>query len=168
MSADPAHRLIAAIVRSLTQPLAQQPALPALDPADLQTGLKEGSRAAFGHAEAIGEHRAIKASEAALADLKRNPRAGIFEWRRSQRSDWCLGSAALVTVPDFQDMGMRAFSCGHQHAEADRRLITPSPISQHDSLEVPQPQRLGLPALGLYPADGQKATLGKHMSPDGH
>lgn len=76
---DPALMLIAAIIRSLTQPLAQQPSLVGLDPADLRAGLENGHRAAFGQAEAEGEDRAIVAAEAAILDLKRNLTAGLFD-----------------------------------------------------------------------------------------
>lgn len=76
---DPAHLLIAAIIRSLTEPMAQQPAIPGLDIADLRTGLANGGRAAFGQAEATGPGRAELAAAAALIDLKRNRRAGLCE-----------------------------------------------------------------------------------------
>lgn len=74
-----AHILIEAVIRSLTQPLAQQPALVGLDVADLRTGLMSGPRAAFGQAEATGPDRAIVAAEGAIRDLKRNVKAGLFE-----------------------------------------------------------------------------------------
>lgn len=73
--ADPAYLF----VRSLTEHLAQQPALPGLDIADLRTALANGGRGYFGQAEASGPNRAIKAAEAAMADLRRNIREGITE-----------------------------------------------------------------------------------------
>ncbi len=76
---DPAHLFITAIVRSLTEHLAQQPALPVLDIADLRTGLVNGGRGYFGQAEASGPDRAVRAAEAALADLKRNIRNGVTQ-----------------------------------------------------------------------------------------
>jgi cell division GTPase FtsZ len=74
---DPAHMLAAQIIRSLTEHLAQQPALPALDIADLRSGLLDGGRGYFGQAEASGPDRALKAAAAALADLRRNIRQGF-------------------------------------------------------------------------------------------
>jgi cell division GTPase FtsZ len=76
---DPAHTLITAIIKSLTEPLAQQPAIPALDPADLREALKCGGPVGFGQAEASGSDRAIRAAEGALRDLKRNLKARIVE-----------------------------------------------------------------------------------------
>ena len=71
LSSDPALDLIATIVRAVSEPLAQQPRPPALDPADLRTVLLNGGRAAFGRGEAEGENRAAIAAEHAIADLKR-------------------------------------------------------------------------------------------------
>ena len=76
---DPAYLFITAIIRSLTQHLAQQPALPGLDVADLRTGLADGGRGYFGQAEASGPGRAIRAAEGAIADLKRNIRQVVTQ-----------------------------------------------------------------------------------------
>ena len=77
--ADPALILMAAIVRSLTEHLAQQPSLVGLDVADIRACLKDGGRAAFGQAEAEGQDRALHAANGAIRDLKRSVRAGVFE-----------------------------------------------------------------------------------------
>lgn len=71
MPDDPALDLVAAIVRSIAEPLTQQPRLPALDPADVRSVLLNGGRAVFGQGEAEGENRAVAAAELAMADLKR-------------------------------------------------------------------------------------------------
>jgi hypothetical protein len=73
---DQALDRITAIIRSLTSHLAQQPAIPCLDIADIRTGLLNGGRAYFGKGEAEGPDRAVKAADAALRDLKRVIREG--------------------------------------------------------------------------------------------
>ena len=61
--------LNAAIVQSITQPLVQQPASPALDFADIRTALVNGGRGYFGQGEAVGAP--CGPAEATIADLKR-------------------------------------------------------------------------------------------------
>lgn len=76
---DPAHILIAAIIKSMAEPHAQPPSLIGIDVADVRSALSGSKRAAFGQAEATGENRAVIAAEGAIRDLKRNLKAGLFE-----------------------------------------------------------------------------------------
>ncbi|WP_428485435.1 hypothetical protein [Rhodopila sp.] len=69
--------------RPLSGHLAQQPAIPALDVAELRTGLEKGGAGLFGQAEATGPDRACMAA-AATVEVKRNIRQGCCEPEREQ------------------------------------------------------------------------------------
>lgn len=75
MPDDPALDLVTAIVRAMSQPLARQPAIPAVDTADYRSALLNGGRAYFGKGEAAGapeDGRATRAAELALQALRRS------------------------------------------------------------------------------------------------
>ena len=76
---DPAHILIAAIIKSMAEPHAQPPSRVGIDVADVRCALSSSKCVAFGQAEATGKNRAIIAAEGAIRDLKRNLKAGLFE-----------------------------------------------------------------------------------------
>lgn len=68
---DPAHDAIAAAIRAITGLVTGPPNLISFDFADLRVALFEQGRAVFGEGEAAGPDRAIRAADAAIADLKR-------------------------------------------------------------------------------------------------
>lgn len=70
MADDSALDAIRHAVAAFTGPLSAR-SLPAVDLADHRTVFEAGGYALLGQGEASGEGRAIKAAEAALADLKR-------------------------------------------------------------------------------------------------
>ena len=77
MPDDPALDEIAAVIRATTSLVANEPNLVGFDFADLRMALKDGGPAVFGEGEAAGpagQDRAIRAAEAAIADLKRKLR----------------------------------------------------------------------------------------------
>jgi cell division protein FtsZ len=65
---------IAATIRAITSLVTGPPNLIGFDMADLRAAFKGGGRAVFGEGEAEGPDRAIRAADAALADLKRQLR----------------------------------------------------------------------------------------------
>ena len=66
----------AAVIRALTSLVTGPPSLPCFDFVDLAVFVKERGRAYFGEGEAEGEGRAIRAAEAAIADIRRQLRSG--------------------------------------------------------------------------------------------
>jgi hypothetical protein len=75
MPGDPVHDRVAAAIQAISGLVTSPPNL-GFDFADLRAGLIDGGRAVFGEGEASGPDRAIKAAEAAFADLKRAIREG--------------------------------------------------------------------------------------------
>ena len=74
MTDDPAHDAIAAVIRAMTSLVTEPPTLICFDFVDLGVFVKERGRAYFGEGEAEGPDRAIRAADAAIADLKRQLR----------------------------------------------------------------------------------------------
>lgn len=75
MSDDAALDQMTAIIRTMSQPLAQQPAIPAIDSADYRLAFRNGGRGHFGEGEAAGapeDGRATRAAELALRALRRS------------------------------------------------------------------------------------------------
>jgi hypothetical protein len=87
MESDPAHQFMTAIVRPLTEHLAQQPALPGLDVADLANG----GRGYFGQAEAaagrIGPRGQPASSRKWRPALKASRPCGDDPLREKQRPE---------------------------------------------------------------------------------
>jgi len=71
MTDDPAHDVIAAAIRAITGLITAPPNLIGFDFADLRVALLNQGRAVFAEGEAEGPDRAIRAADAAIADLKR-------------------------------------------------------------------------------------------------
>ena len=67
---DPAHDEIAAAIRAITALVTGPPNLIGFDVADLRTALIDGGHAVLAQGEADGPDRAIRAAEAAIAELK--------------------------------------------------------------------------------------------------
>jgi cell division GTPase FtsZ len=67
---DPAHDRITAILTAITGLVTGPPNLIGFDFADLRTGLIDGGRAVFAQAEASGPDRAIRAADAAIAEIR--------------------------------------------------------------------------------------------------
>ena len=74
MTDDPALNEIAAVIRATTSLVTNEPNLIGFDFADLRAALIDGGRAVFGEGEASGPDRALKAAEAAIADIRRQLR----------------------------------------------------------------------------------------------
>lgn len=69
---DPAHDRIAAAIRAITDLVtAEPPPIPCVDIVDLRHVLFDAGSAVFGQGEAEGPDRAIRAADAALADIRR-------------------------------------------------------------------------------------------------
>lgn len=80
-AADPAHDRITAILAAITGLVTGPPNLIGFDIADLRAALIEpapakagGGRAVFGQGEAEGPDHAIRAADAAIADIRRQLR----------------------------------------------------------------------------------------------
>ena len=76
MPPDPAHDRITAILAAITGLVTGPPNLVGFDFADLRAGLINGGLAVFGQGEASGPDRAIRAADAALADIREQLRRG--------------------------------------------------------------------------------------------
>ena len=76
MPPDPPLDRITAIMAALLGPVTGPPDLIGFDFADLRAGLIEGGLAVFGQGEASGPDRAIRAADAALADIRQRLRGG--------------------------------------------------------------------------------------------
>jgi cell division protein FtsZ len=74
MTADPAHDRIAAAIRAISALVTSPPNLVGFDFADLREALLNKGRAVFGEGEASGPDRAIKAADAALAEIRKQLR----------------------------------------------------------------------------------------------
>jgi cell division protein FtsZ len=74
MPPDPPLDRITAIIAAITGLVTGPPNLIGFDFADLRAGLIEGGLAVFGQGEASGPDRAIRAAEAALADIRQQLR----------------------------------------------------------------------------------------------
>jgi len=65
---------MAAAIKAMTVLVTNPPNLIGFDFADLRAALIDGGRAVFGEGEASGPDRALKAAEAAIADIRRQLR----------------------------------------------------------------------------------------------
>ena len=66
----PAHDRIAAIIAAITGLVTGPPNLVGFDFADLRAGLIDGGCAVFGQGEASGPGRAVRAADAAIAQIR--------------------------------------------------------------------------------------------------
>jgi hypothetical protein len=74
VSDDPAHDEIAAVIRATASLVTNEPNIVGFDFVFLRDAFKDGGRAIFGEGESAGppgQDRAIRAAEAAIANLKR-------------------------------------------------------------------------------------------------
>jgi hypothetical protein len=76
MPPDPAFDRITAILAAITGLVTGPPDLIGFDLADLRAGLIECRLGLFGQGEASGPDRAIRAADAALADIRQQLRDG--------------------------------------------------------------------------------------------
>ena len=74
MPDDPAHDRITAILAAITGLVTGEPTIPCVDIVDLRHVLVDAGRAVFGQGEAEGPDRAIRAADAAIADIRRQLR----------------------------------------------------------------------------------------------